>query len=66
MLNDFVNENYEVYDLTTFNIENKKYEILCKEEIEIPKEKVGYINYVEGTNSAIDLRNKRLENTNIC
>ncbi len=60
-LNDFVNGNYEIYDLTSFDQAKKNYLILTNDKPWIPNDVEGYRKYVAGSNLAITLRNERLK-----
>ena len=59
-LNDFVDEKYEIYDLTTFDSDNASYSFLCNDKPWIPNNPTSFKKYANGTNYAIMLRNKRL------
>lgn len=59
-LNDFVDNDYEVYDLTTYDVDINKYNILENDSAWIPDTITGYRQYVSGVNHAIELRNNRL------
>lgn len=59
-LQDFVSENYEVYDLTTFNDSNGSYGLLNDSVASIPKTKEGYRRFIKGSNFAVCNRNKRM------
>lgn len=60
-LNDFVDKNYEVYDLTTFNVETCNYALVENDASWIPETPSGYRIYVAGVNHLIELRNNRLQ-----
>ncbi|MBG1279282.1 hypothetical protein F8249_08395 [Lactococcus lactis subsp. lactis] len=57
-LNDFVDENYEIYDLTSFNEKTKLYGSQIRSDDTAPIE--NYRAYVAGTNHAIQLCTNRL------
>lgn len=59
-LNDFVDNDYEVYDLTTYDIDTNDYNILENDYAWIPDTLTDYRKYVVGVNHAIELRNNRL------
>lgn len=58
-LQDFVNRNFEVYDLTTFDDSKKSYDLLIDEAASIPKTKDEYLRFIKGANFAICNRNKK-------
>ena len=64
LLNDFVDESYMLYDLTSFNDINNNFSkrISSKEEASpsIPNEYCSYINYVKGNLLCIENRNGRI------
>lgn len=60
-LNDFVNKDYDILDLTSFNPSKKKYSILKSDSPWIPETREEYMRYVEGTNHAIKARTKKLQ-----
>ncbi len=59
-LNDFVNGNYEIYDLTSFDQAKESYLILTNDKPWIPNNVEEYRKYVAGNSLAITLRNERL------
>lgn len=59
-LQGFVNENYEVYDLTTFDDSTKTYSLLVNEKVSIPNTKEAYLRFIRGANFAITNRNARM------
>lgn len=60
-LNDFVDKNYEVYDLTSYNSDTSSYTLVRNDSSWIPDTLSGYRTYVAGVNHAIKLRNNRLK-----
>ncbi|WP_284052135.1 DUF6994 family protein [Ligilactobacillus agilis] len=59
-LNDFVDNDYKVYDLTTYDVDTNDYNILENDYAWIPDTLTDYRKYVVGVNHAIELRNNRL------
>jgi len=64
-LNDFVNESYEIYDLTSFQTATQRYGILTEETSSIPNTKEEDRKYIYGINNVISLRNVRLGKSSI-
>ncbi|GEO74381.1 hypothetical protein LNA02_10790 [Levilactobacillus namurensis] len=59
-LESFVNDAYEVYDLTTFDDHGSYTDTVTDDQAEIPEEAAGYARYVRGSLHAIALRNQEL------
>lgn len=68
-LNDFCNENYNVYDLSTFNSYGNYVEIIGENYKESSfykiTDKMKYISFINGSKKAIELRNLSLKKQRI-